>query len=70
MHWRHIITGGVILSALFQWPAQACSDDSCYPTWDLKKDLLDTCNNTPFLSPPTTAGSICSYYWLTTAISP
>lgn len=51
MHWRHIITGGVILSALFQWPVQACSDDSCYPTWDLKKDLLDTCNNTPFLSP-------------------
>ena len=51
MNWRLFLTSGFILSALFQWPAQACSDDSCYPTWNLKKDLLDTCNNVPFLSP-------------------
>lgn len=51
MNWRLIFTSGFILSVLFQWPAQACSDDSCYPTWNLKKDLLDTCNNAPFLSP-------------------
>jgi len=51
MSLRHSITGGFILSVLFSLPAQACSDDSCYPTWDLKRDLLDTCNNTPFLSP-------------------
>ena len=51
MSLRHSITGGFILSVLFSFPAQACSDDSCYPTWDLKRDLLDTCNNTPFLSP-------------------
>lgn len=51
MSLRHSITGGFILSALIHLPVQACSDDSCYPTWDLKRDLLDTCNNTPFLSP-------------------
>lgn len=51
MSLRHSITGGFILSVLFSLTAQACSDDSCYPTWDLKRDLLDTCNNTPFLSP-------------------
>jgi hypothetical protein len=51
MSLRHSITGGFILCTLFNLPAQACSDDSCYPTWDLKRDLLDTCNNTPFLSP-------------------
>lgn len=51
MSLRHSITGGFILSVLFNLPAHACSDDSCYPTWDLKRDLLDTCNNTPFLSP-------------------
>lgn len=51
MSLRYSLTGSFILFALFQMPAQACSDDSCYPTWDLKRDQLDTCNNTPFLSP-------------------
>lgn len=51
MSLRHSITGGFVLSVLFHLPVQACSDDSCYPTWDLKRDLLDTCNNAPFLSP-------------------
>lgn len=31
--------------------AAACSDDSCYPTWNLRRDALDTCNNVAFLSP-------------------
>ena len=45
MSLRYSLTGSFILFALFQMPAQACSDDSCYPTWDLKRDQLDTCNN-------------------------
>lgn len=63
MSLRYSLTGSFILFALFQMPAQACSDDSCYPTWDLKRDQLDTCNNTPFLSRRMTAELICSYYW-------
>ncbi len=51
MSLRYSLISGFILLALTQMPAQACSDDSCYPTWDLKRDQLDTCNNTPFLSP-------------------
>ncbi|QRY80430.1 outer membrane assembly lipoprotein YfiO [Pseudomonas sp. PDNC002] len=31
--------------------ARASSDDSCYPSWNLKRDTLDVCNNLPFLSP-------------------
>jgi hypothetical protein len=48
---RHSSISGFVLYALFSQSVLACSDDSCYPTWDLKRDLLDTCNNTPFLSP-------------------
>ncbi|WP_416364631.1 outer membrane assembly lipoprotein YfiO [Pseudomonas sp. NFX183] len=32
-------------------PAQASSDDSCYPDWRVSRDTLDPCNNLPFLSP-------------------
>ena len=31
--------------------ARASSDDSCYPSWNLKRDTLDVCNSLPFLSP-------------------
>lgn len=31
--------------------AYASSDDSCYPSWNLKRDTLDVCNSLPFLSP-------------------
>ncbi|TLP76645.1 outer membrane assembly lipoprotein YfiO [Pseudomonas nitroreducens] len=31
--------------------ARASSDDSCYPSWNLKRDSLDVCNSLPFLSP-------------------
>ena len=32
-------------------PAQASSDDSCYPDWRVSRDSLDPCSNQPFLSP-------------------
>ncbi len=32
-------------------PAQASSDDSCYPSWRVSRDSLDSCSNQPFLSP-------------------
>ncbi|WLG28745.1 outer membrane assembly lipoprotein YfiO [Pseudomonas lurida] len=32
-------------------PAQASSDDSCYPDWRVSRDSLDSCSNQPFLSP-------------------
>ncbi len=32
-------------------PAQASSDDSCYPDWRVSRDSLDSCSNLPFLSP-------------------
>lgn len=51
MSLRFSITGSFIFYALLQLPVFACSDDSCYPTWNLTRDQLDTCNNTPFLSP-------------------
>ncbi|CDF81541.1 hypothetical protein PKB_0162 [Pseudomonas knackmussii B13] len=39
------------LSVLIAQQAQASSDDSCYPSWNLKRDTLDICNSVPFLSP-------------------
>ncbi|KAE9652053.1 outer membrane assembly lipoprotein YfiO [Pseudomonas sp. PB105] len=32
-------------------PAQASSDDSCYPDWRVSRDRLDACSNLPFLNP-------------------
>ena len=32
-------------------PAQASSDDTCYPDWRVSRDSLDACSNQPFLSP-------------------
>ncbi len=32
-------------------PAQASSDDSCYPDWRVSRDSLDPCSDLPFLSP-------------------
>ncbi len=40
----------IALCLLPQW-GFACSDDSCYPTWNLRRDVLDTCNNVAFLTP-------------------
>lgn len=39
------------LSVLAAQQAHASSDDSCYPSWNLKRDTLDVCNSVPFLSP-------------------
>jgi len=39
------------LLASVSLPAQASSDDSCYPDWRVSRDSLDPCNNLPFLSP-------------------
>ena len=42
---------GMIGILAFSSSVFACIDDSCYPRWNLKRDMLDTCNNIPFLSP-------------------
>jgi hypothetical protein len=39
------------LLAAISLPAQASSDDSCYPDWRVSHDSLDSCSNLPFLSP-------------------
>lgn len=39
------------LGALAAQQGHASSDDSCYPSWNLKRDTLDVCNSVPFLSP-------------------
>ena len=39
------------LLAAISLPAQASSDDTCYPDWRVSRDRLDTCSNQPFLSP-------------------
>jgi TolA-binding protein len=39
------------LGLLAAQQANASSDDSCYPSWNLKRDTLDVCNSLPFLSP-------------------
>lgn len=41
----------------------ACSDDSCYPSWNLKRDMLDTCNNIPFLSPANDSRVNLRLFW-------
>lgn len=41
----------LIIGAAICSPAQASSDDSCYPAWSLLRDSLDVCNNLAFLSP-------------------
>ncbi|MBB4866511.1 hypothetical protein HNP46_005416 [Pseudomonas nitritireducens] len=41
----------LITGCLAVQEARASSDDSCYPSWNLKRDSLDVCNNLPFLSP-------------------
>lgn len=42
---------GALLGTLSSPPAQASSDDSCYPSWTLVKGHLDICSNLPFLNP-------------------
>ncbi|KWV66791.1 MULTISPECIES: hypothetical protein [Pseudomonas] len=39
------------LLAGFSLPAQASSDDSCYPDWRVSRDSYEPCSNQPFLSP-------------------
>lgn len=39
------------LLAGFSLPAQASSDDSCYPDWRVSRDGYEPCSNQPFLSP-------------------
>ncbi|MFJ3485759.1 outer membrane assembly lipoprotein YfiO [Pseudomonas sp. NPDC090202] len=41
----------LIIGALIGGPAQASSDEACYPDWIIAKGSLDACNNLPFLSP-------------------
>lgn len=41
----------LMIGSLGVQEARASSDDSCYPSWNLKRDTLDVCNSLPFLSP-------------------
>lgn len=54
---------GMIGFLAFSSSVFACSDDSCYPGWNLKRDMLDTCNNIPFLSPANDSRVNLKLFW-------
>lgn len=54
---------GMIGVLAFSSSVFACSDDSCYPGWNLKRDMLDTCNNIPFLSPANDSRINLKLFW-------
>ncbi|MFK3970640.1 outer membrane assembly lipoprotein YfiO [Pseudomonas sp. NPDC087358] len=51
MRIRSLTPLAMIIGAAVCSPAQASSDDSCYPTWSLLRDSLDVCNNLAFINP-------------------
>ncbi len=59
---RSYFTGMIGIFA-FSSSVFACSDDSCYPGWNLKRDMLDTCNNIPFLSPANDSRINLKLFW-------
>jgi hypothetical protein len=51
MHNRLLTSLALVVGAAVCAPAQASSDDSCYPNWSILENDLDVCSNLPFLSP-------------------